>query len=94
MSRLPALAAAIAIRFACAQLGEPYVWGGNGEAGWDCSDLTTAAHTAAGIQLPRHTQAQHQAGPLVPAGKPFVPGAWFSTADGAASRPTSDLRVQ
>jgi cell wall-associated NlpC family hydrolase len=39
----PNRAAIIAIKFACEQLGEPYVWGGNGETGWDCSGLTTAA---------------------------------------------------
>ena len=70
----PNRAAAVAIRFACEQLGEPYVWGGNGETGWDCSGLTTAAYAAAGIHLPRHTQAQYNAGPLVPAGQPLMPG--------------------
>ncbi|MET8759865.1 bifunctional lytic transglycosylase/C40 family peptidase [Lentzea sp. NPDC004782] len=70
----PNPAVAIAIRFACDQLGDPYVWGGNGESGWDCSGLTTAAYAAAGIKLPRHTQAQYQAGPLVPNGQPLVPG--------------------
>lgn len=70
----PNLIAITAIRFACDQLGEPYVWGGNGEAGWDCSGLTTAAYAAAGVHLPRHTQAQYQAGPLVPDGQPLMPG--------------------
>jgi cell wall-associated NlpC family hydrolase len=40
----------------------------------DCSGLTTAAYAAAGIRLPRHTQAQYDAGPLVPAGQPLMPG--------------------
>jgi len=70
----PNWAATIAIKFACEQLGEPYVWGGNGETGWDCSGLTTAAYATAGIRIPRHTQAQYDAGPLVSPGQPLMPG--------------------
>jgi len=63
------------VRFACAQLGKPYVWGGNGEVGFDCSGLTHAAY-AAGIDIPRTAQTQYDAGPLlpVPAGTPLQPG--------------------
>lgn len=55
-------AAGRAIDFAVAQIGLPYVWGGNGpeggDAGFDCSGLTTAAYAIAGVTLPRtaHTQ--------------------------------------
>jgi len=55
-------AAARAIDFAVAQIGLPYVWGGNGpeggHTGFDCSGLTTSAYATAGITLPRtaHTQ--------------------------------------
>lgn len=61
-------AAAQAISFACAQLGQPYVWGGNGPAdgGWDCSGLTKAAYAAAGITLPRTTYDQVHVGPTIP----------------------------
>jgi len=65
-----------AVGFACAQLGQPYVWGGDGpdEGGWDCSGLTKAAYAAAGIGLPRVAQDQYDAGPLLPAGTPLQPG--------------------
>ncbi|WP_280314855.1 bifunctional lytic transglycosylase/C40 family peptidase [Nocardia wallacei] len=61
-------AAAQAISFACAQLGQPYVWGGDGpsEGGWDCSGLTKAAYATAGIDLPRTTYDQIHVGPRIP----------------------------
>ncbi|MFI5808612.1 NlpC/P60 family protein [Streptomyces sp. NPDC051561] len=69
-------AAGKAVAFARAQLGTPYVWGGDGpaEGGFDCSGLTKAAYGAAGITLPRVAQAQYQATPKVPAGQPLLPG--------------------
>ena len=42
-----------ALTFASAQLGKPYVWGGNGPNGYDCSGLVQQAFLRAGIQLPR-----------------------------------------
>ncbi len=74
----PGTAAARAIEFALAQRGLPYVWGGdgpqNGEGGFDCSGLTTAAYAYAGIALPRTAHTQYYAGPHVPAGAPLLPG--------------------
>lgn len=42
-----------AIDFAIAQLGDPYVYGGTGPNGWDCSGLVMKAFAAAGVSLPR-----------------------------------------
>jgi cell wall-associated NlpC family hydrolase len=42
-----------AIDFAVAQLGDPYVYGGTGPNGWDCSGLVMKAFAAAGVSLPR-----------------------------------------
>lgn len=54
--------AAQAIAYARAQLGKPYVWGGTGPGGYDCSGLVMRAWQAAGVQLPRVTYDQVNAG--------------------------------
>ncbi|KJY32304.1 C40 family peptidase, partial [Streptomyces sp. NRRL S-495] len=54
--------AAAVVQFAYSQLGKPYVWGATGPSGYDCSGLTGAAYRAAGVQLPRVSQAQWNAG--------------------------------
>ena len=50
--------AATAIGYARAQLGKPYLWGGTGPDAFDCSGLVQAAWGAAGVAIPRTSQAQ------------------------------------
>lgn len=48
-----------AIRFAKAQLGEPYVWGAAGPNTWDCSGLVQKAWAAAGISMVHQARPQY-----------------------------------
>jgi cell wall-associated NlpC family hydrolase len=49
---------AVALKFALAQLGEPYRYGAAGPGSWDCSGLTSQAWAAAGVALSRSSRAQ------------------------------------
>jgi len=70
----PSAAAAAAVRFALTQIGTPYLWGGEGPGGFDCSGLVQAAYQAAGIALPRVAQQQYDAGPRLRPGEAVQPG--------------------
>ncbi|SCL16257.1 Cell wall-associated hydrolase, NlpC family [Micromonospora rhizosphaerae] len=48
----------IAAKFACAQIGKPYVWGADGPDSYDCSGLTMAAWAKAGVSLPHNARQQ------------------------------------
>lgn len=54
-----------ALDFAFEQVGKPYIWGGTGPNGYDCSGLTQAAWAQAGVSLPRVSQDQFYAGQRV-----------------------------
>ncbi|MGC4808419.1 NlpC/P60 family protein [Micromonospora sp. DT233] len=58
-STYPGGAAGVAVKFACAQIGKPYVWGAEGPNSYDCSGLMLAAWAKAGVSLP-HNAAQQR----------------------------------
>jgi cell wall-associated NlpC family hydrolase len=62
------------IQYALVQLGRPYVWGGTGPDGYDCSGLTMQAYHAAGVLLPRTTYDQVYTGQPVFDLTQFAPG--------------------
>lgn len=50
------------VSYARTQLGKPYIWGGTGPRGFDCSGLMKKSFAAAGVRLPRGSRAQSAAG--------------------------------
>ena len=54
-----------ALAFAKKQVGDRYRYGGTGPSAWDCSGLTGGAWKAAGVRLPRTSQAQFRVGKKV-----------------------------
>ncbi|MDT0612708.1 C40 family peptidase [Streptomyces lancefieldiae] len=61
------------IAYARAQIGKPYVWGGTGPGGFDCSGLVMRAWERAGVKLPRTTWDQIHAGTATTRSR-LVPG--------------------
>ncbi|MET8622233.1 C40 family peptidase [Kitasatospora sp. NPDC004669] len=58
-----------AVDYALAQLGKPYVWGGDGPSGYDCSGLVQQAYWRSGISLPRVADDQYAATTSIGAGQ-------------------------
>ena len=52
--------AAVAIAFARAQLGKPYLYAAAGPNSYDCSGLVMAAYGFAGVRLPHYSGAQYR----------------------------------
>jgi cell wall-associated NlpC family hydrolase len=55
-----------AVGVAMSQLGTPYVWGGSGPGGFDCSGLVTYAYGKMGVSLPHSSYALWNEGVAVP----------------------------
>ncbi|MBR7830767.1 C40 family peptidase [Actinospica sp. MGRD01-02] len=83
-----------AIDYALAQLGKPYVYGGTGPAGYDCSGLVMGAFLAAGIDLPRTTYQQVHSGTAVASAADLKPGDLiFTVGSEAGASPTNPGHV-
>lgn len=55
-------AGAAAVRYAMAQVGKPYCYGGAGPSCYDCSGLTMMAWRQGGVSLPHSSSAQYSVG--------------------------------
>jgi cell wall-associated NlpC family hydrolase len=53
------------IAYACAQVGDPYLWGGSGPDRFDCSGLTMMAWRQSGVFLPHNAAMQAHSGTTV-----------------------------
>src|SRR6202000_2688174 len=66
------------VSFAAAQIGKPYVFGGEGDAahdgGWDCSGLAQKAWASVGVKMPRGSLAQMAIGQKISKKSDLQPG--------------------
>lgn len=62
------------VQAAKAYLGVPYVWGGESNAGMDCSGLVQRAMADLGVSVPRTSQQQATIGTAVPSMSQALPG--------------------
>jgi len=53
------------VSYACAQVGDPYVWAADGPGSFDCSGLTMEAWKQAGVSLPHNAALQADEGTRV-----------------------------
>ena len=73
-----------AIAYALAQVGKPYIWGGVGPTGYDCSGLTSMAYKSVGVTIPRTAIMQMRTGTSIPSVASALPGDLiFPYADGS-----------
>jgi cell wall-associated NlpC family hydrolase len=79
-------AGAKAVAYAREQLGQPYLWGGTGPGGFDCSGLAMQAWASAGVTLERTAAEQWDSEHRVSTPRPgdLV---FFAGADGTWSAP-------
>jgi cell wall-associated NlpC family hydrolase len=77
-----------AVRYAEAQIGKPYAWGGTGPWSFDCSGLAMEAEKAAGFSIPRTSQAQWAALPHISRSQ-LRPGdlVFYAGSDGSVQSP-------
>jgi cell wall-associated NlpC family hydrolase len=76
------------LAYARAQLGKPYIWGGVGPVGYDCSGLAMMAYRTAGITIPRLANDQYFDEPHITGGRE-QPGdlVFFAGSDGTLTDP-------
>jgi peptidoglycan DL-endopeptidase CwlO len=87
-SQVPNQAVSVAIAYAEAQIGKPYLWGGTGPDAFDCSGLVMMAYRQAGVDIPRTSEVQWAWGPRIQAGHE-EPGdlVFFAGSDGTQTNP-------
>ncbi|GAA4631318.1 NlpC/P60 family protein [Actinoallomurus vinaceus] len=57
------------LTWAKAQIGKPYIFGGMGPNGYDCSSYTMFAYRSAGVSIPRLSDEQYWWGASIPKGQ-------------------------